>query len=84
MLDATTISGPQTAKRRATRARILDPATELLFEHGVAGATPDHVRAVADVSQSQLVICHMSSSKNAAVPSSGSPAMSVRSGFDSA
>jgi TetR/AcrR family transcriptional repressor of nem operon len=54
MLDAMTVSGPQTAKGRATRGRILDTATELVFEHGVAGTTLDDVRAAADVSKSQL------------------------------
>src|ERR1700747_1577807 len=54
MLDAMTVSGPQTAKGRATRGRILDTATELVFEHGVAGTTLNDVRAAADVSKSQL------------------------------
>jgi TetR/AcrR family transcriptional regulator, transcriptional repressor for nem operon len=54
MFDAMTVSGPQTAKGRATRGRILDTATELVFEHGVAGTTLDDVRAAADVSKSQL------------------------------
>jgi AcrR family transcriptional regulator len=48
------VSEPQTAKGRATRGRILDTATELVFEHGVAGTTLDDVRAAADVSKSQL------------------------------
>jgi TetR/AcrR family transcriptional repressor of nem operon len=54
MLDAMTVSGPQTAKGRATRGRILDTATELVFEHGVAGTTLDDVRAAANVSKGQL------------------------------
>ena len=49
-----TVPGPQTAKGRATRARIIDKATALVFEHGVAGTTLDDVRAAADVSKSQL------------------------------
>lgn len=49
-----TVPGPQTAKGRATRGRILDTATELVFEQGVAGTTLDDVRAAADVSKSQL------------------------------
>jgi TetR/AcrR family transcriptional repressor of nem operon len=48
------VSPPQTAKGRATRGRILDVATGLVFEHGVAGTTLDDVRAAAAVSKSQL------------------------------
>src|SRR5579884_1603300 len=49
-----TVAEPRTAKGRATRERVLDAATELVFEHGVAGTTLDDVRAAADVSKSQL------------------------------
>ncbi len=47
-------TGPATNKGRATRDRILDTATELVFEHGVAGTTLDDVRAAAKVSKGQL------------------------------
>ena len=45
---------PLTQKGRATRDRILDTATELIFEHGVAGTTLDDVRAAAKDSKGQL------------------------------
>jgi TetR/AcrR family transcriptional repressor of nem operon len=45
---------PPTDKGRATRDRVLDAATELVFEHGVAGTTLDDVRAAANVSKGQL------------------------------
>jgi AcrR family transcriptional regulator len=45
---------PLTHKGRATRERILDAATVLIFEHGVAGTTLDDVRAAAKVSKGQL------------------------------
>jgi TetR/AcrR family transcriptional regulator, transcriptional repressor for nem operon len=45
---------PVTDKGRATRSRVLDAATELVFEHGVAGTTLDDVRAAANVSKGQL------------------------------
>jgi len=45
---------PRTAKGRATRNRVLDAATALVFEHGVAGTTLDDVRAAANVSKGQL------------------------------
>jgi TetR/AcrR family transcriptional regulator, transcriptional repressor for nem operon len=45
---------PLTDKGRATRNRVLDAATELVFEHGVAGTTLDDVRVAANVSKSQL------------------------------
>ena len=41
-------------KGRATRNRVLDAATELVFQHGVAGTTLDDVRAAANVSKGQL------------------------------
>ena len=54
MLGGVTISAPRTDKGRATRERVLDAATALVFEHGVAGTTLDDVRAVANVSKGQL------------------------------
>jgi len=45
---------PRTGKGRATRDRVLDAATELVFEHGVSGTTLDDVRAAANVSKGQL------------------------------
>jgi AcrR family transcriptional regulator len=45
---------PLTKKGRATRDRVLETATALVFEHGVAGTTLDDVRAAANVSKSQL------------------------------
>ena len=49
-----TVPEPRTDKGRATRDRVLDAATELVFEHGVAGTTLDDVRAAANVSKGQL------------------------------
>jgi TetR/AcrR family transcriptional regulator, transcriptional repressor for nem operon len=49
-----TVAEPRTDKGRATRNRVLDAATELVFEHGVAGTTLDDVRAAANVSKGQL------------------------------
>jgi TetR/AcrR family transcriptional regulator, transcriptional repressor for nem operon len=54
MLHPMSVSEPHTARGRATRGRILDAATELVFDHGVAGTTLDDVRAAAEVSKSQL------------------------------
>ena len=45
---------PVTSKGRATRDRILDAATTLIFEDGVAGTTLDDVQAAAKVSKGQL------------------------------
>ena len=45
---------PKTKKGRATRDRVLDAATTLVFEHGVAGTTLDNVREAAGVSKGQL------------------------------
>jgi AcrR family transcriptional regulator len=45
---------PPTKKGRATRDRIVDAATTLVFEAGVAGTSLDDVRAAANVSKSQL------------------------------
>ena len=47
-------TAPVTDKGRATRDRILDAASALVFEQGVAGTTLDDVRAAAKVSKSQL------------------------------
>src|ERR1700758_2655021 len=49
-----TVVEPRTDKGRATRNRVLDAATALVFEHGVAGTTLDDVRAAAGVSKGQL------------------------------
>jgi AcrR family transcriptional regulator len=43
-----------TAKGRATRARIVARAAELMFERGVTGTSLDDVKAAAEVSSSQL------------------------------
>jgi AcrR family transcriptional regulator len=45
---------PMTAKGRATRARILDTAADLILRHGVAGTGLDDVRKAAGVSGSQM------------------------------
>ena len=49
-----TVTEPRTTKGRATRDRVLDAATALVFQHGVAGTTLDDVRAAANVSKGQL------------------------------
>jgi AcrR family transcriptional regulator len=43
-----------TPKGRATRARIITMAAELIFEHGVAGTSIEDVRKAAGVSGSQM------------------------------
>jgi AcrR family transcriptional regulator len=48
------VTGPRTDKGRATRNRVLDAATALVFERGVAATTLDDVRAAANVSKGQL------------------------------
>ena len=48
------VTEPVTDKGRATRNRVLDAATQLVFERGVAGTTLDDVRAAANVSKGQL------------------------------
>jgi AcrR family transcriptional regulator len=45
---------PATDKGGATRDRIVETASALVFEHGVAGTTLDDVRAAAKVSKGQL------------------------------
>ncbi len=47
---------PRTARGRATRARIVRAATELVGERGVAGTSLDGVREVAQASKSQLYL----------------------------
>lgn len=48
------VAEPRTDKGRATRNRVLDAATALVFERGVAATTLDDVRAAAGVSKGQL------------------------------
>ena len=43
-----------TARGAATRARIVDAATDLIYTHGVEGTSLDDVMAVSGVSKSQL------------------------------
>ena len=43
-----------TPKGRATRARIVAAASDLMYRHGVAGTTTEDVRGAAGVSNSQL------------------------------
>jgi len=45
---------PPTSRGRATRARVVAAATELIVRRGVAATSLDDVRAVASVSKSQL------------------------------
>jgi TetR/AcrR family transcriptional repressor of nem operon len=47
---------PRTVRGRATRQRILQAATDLISEHGVAGTSLDDVRALAQASKSQLYL----------------------------
>jgi TetR/AcrR family transcriptional regulator, transcriptional repressor for nem operon len=49
-------SVPRTARGRATRARILQAATALVSERGVAGTSLDDVRERANASKSQLYL----------------------------
>lgn len=46
--------GRLTAKGEATRLRIVSAAADLMFVHGVAGTTLEHVRDEARVSSSQI------------------------------
>ena len=48
------LPNPLTVKGARTRQRIVASAAELMYDHGVAGATLDEVRAAATVSSSQL------------------------------
>ena len=45
---------PLTAKGRATRARVLKVAADLMFEHGAAATSIDDVKRAAKVSASQV------------------------------
>jgi AcrR family transcriptional regulator len=47
---------PRTARGRATRQRILQAATDLISERGVAGTSLDDVRELAQASKSQLYL----------------------------
>jgi TetR/AcrR family transcriptional repressor of nem operon len=47
---------PRTARGRATRRRILEAATQLISERGVAGTSLDDVRELAQASKSQLYL----------------------------
>lgn len=47
---------PRTARGRVTRARIVQSASDLVAERGVAGTTLDDVREHAQVSKSQLYL----------------------------
>lgn len=49
-------TAPRTARGRATRQRILDAATALIAERGVAGTSLDDVRELAQASKSQLYL----------------------------
>ena len=49
-------TAPRTARGRATRQRILEAATDLVRERGVAGTSLDDVRALAQASKSQLYL----------------------------
>ena len=49
-------TAPRTARGRATRQRILDAATALIAERGVAGTSLDDVRELARASKSQLYL----------------------------
>src|ERR1700749_3026011 len=49
-------SVPRTARGRATRARIVDAASELIGERGVAGTSLDGVREGGERSKSQLYL----------------------------
>jgi AcrR family transcriptional regulator len=63
--DTTEARSHLTVKGRATRARIVEAAAALMFEHGVAGTSLDDVKARAGVSSSQLY--HYFSDKSALV-----------------
>jgi TetR/AcrR family transcriptional regulator, transcriptional repressor for nem operon len=49
-------TAPRTARGRATRRRILQAATDLVIERGVAGTSLDDVRELAQASKSQLYL----------------------------
>lgn len=50
------VSAPRTARGRATRERILQAATELISQRGIAGTSLDDVRELAHASKSQLYL----------------------------
>jgi len=49
-------TGPRTTKGRATSARIVEAAAQLIFERGVAGTTTGDIQEAAGVSSSQLYL----------------------------
>jgi AcrR family transcriptional regulator len=53
-MNENVIALPKTARGAATRARIVDAATELVREHGVANTTIDAVIEASQVSKSQV------------------------------
>jgi TetR/AcrR family transcriptional repressor of nem operon len=65
MSTANASTGRLTRKGLATRARIVEVASELMFRHGVAGTSTEDVLAAAQVSNSQLY--HYFADKNALV-----------------
>jgi TetR/AcrR family transcriptional repressor of nem operon len=65
MTEANSSPGRLTRKGLATRARIVEAASELMFRHGVAGTSTEDVLAAAQVSNSQLY--HYFADKNALV-----------------
>jgi len=65
MAEANASPGRLTRKGIATRARIVEAASELMFRHGVAGTSTEDVLAAAQVSNSQLY--HYFADKNALV-----------------
>jgi TetR/AcrR family transcriptional repressor of nem operon len=65
MFAANAPAGRLTRKGLATRARIVEVASELMFRHGVAGTSTEDVLAAAQVSNSQLY--HYFADKNALV-----------------
>src|SRR5262249_61640053 len=53
-MSANAVASPKTARGAATRARIVDAATELVRVHGVANTTIDAVIEASKVSKSQV------------------------------
>jgi AcrR family transcriptional regulator len=53
-MGTTAMASPKTARGAATRARIVDAATELVRAHGVANTTIDAVIEAGKVSKSQI------------------------------
>jgi TetR/AcrR family transcriptional regulator, transcriptional repressor for nem operon len=56
LYNRTVTTTPRTARGRATRQRIVDAATELVAQRGVAGTSIDDVRQRANASKSQLYL----------------------------